>query len=297
MTRRAFDPRGRGTSYWVTAVRERVFKNPTEKLMMMVLCDYIDHNDECWPGNLTLAPDVGVDPRTIKRALARLQKEGVIERFRRQTREDQGGRRTDAIRFSWEGFQRLPLVKYEMDKLSPKGPTGSKDRRSGLGDNSSGGLGDNSSGGLGDPEDRVRGSSNREVRGQTEDLSSFRTPLEPPKNPAASRPRKKPPQLTPETTTPTAIVQTWWDETTPTPVASFIGVVKLVERFLTAGWTEEQVSHALRTAAAPTAPAMTFVMNKRGFQPAGTDPAAEAAQRWLEEHAGGDDEQGVLGGE
>lgn len=122
--RRASDPRGRGTSAWVTAVRERTFKTPTEKLMMMVLCDYINADDEAWPGNMLLAEDVGVEVNTIKRSLARLEDAGVIERVplwhpKPDQKYPTGGRVPDVIRFLWEGFQQLPLTGHPTDKMSP----------------------------------------------------------------------------------------------------------------------------------------------------------------------------------
>lgn len=124
MSRRGSDPRGRGTSAWVTAIRERVFQSPAEKLLMMTLADYIDGDDECWPGNARLAPEVGVEQRTIRRCLARLEDVGVVERLRRPRREDGRGRLTDVIRFLWDGFQNLPLVHPDppdqADKMSPR---------------------------------------------------------------------------------------------------------------------------------------------------------------------------------
>lgn len=117
--RRAGDPRGGGTSAWITAVRERRFHTPAEKLMMMVLCDYINGDDEAWPGNDTLAQDVGVEPKTIQRSLARLEEQGVISRRRRKPRDGRG-RASDAITFLWEGFQRLALACDQPDTMSPR---------------------------------------------------------------------------------------------------------------------------------------------------------------------------------
>lgn len=163
MSRRGGDPRGGGTSAWLTAVRERTFGNVTEKLLMMTLCDYINGDDECWPGNTTLAPDVGVDPRTIRRTLARLEEAGVISRYRRP-RTDGKGRATDAIVFLWEGFQALPLVDQ----------------------------GDILSGDQGDIPNVPRGQSDPLPRGHSGTPSSFRTPqLEPPKNPGVKLIRRE----------------------------------------------------------------------------------------------------------
>lgn len=126
---------------------------------MMTLCDYINGDDECWPGNTTLAPEIGVDPRTIRRTLARLEEAGVIRRHRRSPSSGKV-RETDAIEFLWEGFLTLPLVHPEGD------------------------LGDKLSGELGDTEDVARGHGSAGARGHLTPLSSFRTPqLEPPKEP------------------------------------------------------------------------------------------------------------------
>lgn len=167
--RRSGDPRGGGTSAWLTAVRERTFGNVTEKFLMMTLCDYINGDDESWPGNTTLAPDIGVDPRTVRRTLARLEEAGVIRRYRRPPTTGKG-RQSDAIVFVWEGFQRLPLVEHEPHQ------------------------GDNLSGDQGDIHDGPRGHSATAPRGQIEPLSSFRTPqLEPPqKTPSADKRRRLP---------------------------------------------------------------------------------------------------------
>ncbi len=107
----------------MTAVRERVFNTPTEKLMMMVLADYINADDECWPGNNTVAQDVGVGTKTIERALNRLVEEGVLERTPRWgIGPGRKGRLTDTIRFIWEGFLHLPLVGDQTDILTVRSP-------------------------------------------------------------------------------------------------------------------------------------------------------------------------------
>lgn len=167
--RRASDPRGGGTSAWITAVRERRFNTATEKLMMMVLCDYIDATDETYVGQITLSEDVGVNVKTITRSIDRLESEGVIRRTQRPIREGSGGRGVDAIEFLWEGFQGLPLVRGD------EGPStgGSKDILSG----------------------RQQGGQrtiNRGVEGHLGSPSSFRTPLEPPSSRKRARPSSFP---------------------------------------------------------------------------------------------------------
>jgi DNA-binding transcriptional ArsR family regulator len=59
------------------------------------------------------------------------------------------------------------------------------------------------------------------------------------------------------------LVRSWWESTTPRPVVSFIGVVKLVERFLDAGHDEAAVARALAESPTPTANALTFALNRR----------------------------------
>lgn len=69
-----------------------------------------------------------------------------------------------------------------------------------------------------------------------------------------------------------AVVRAWWESTTPRPVASFIGVVKLVERFLAAGHPPDHVRAALDAAPTPTANALTFALNRSAGN--GTRPRA-----------------------
>lgn len=74
------------------------------------------------------------------------------------------------------------------------------------------------------------------------------------------------------------IVRTWWETSTPPPVNSRIGVVKVVERFLIAGYPDDAVATALRSAPCPTVNALLIEMN-------GTSTAATADQvlAWLTE--------------
>lgn len=154
-------------------MRERHFPTSTIKLLMMVLCDYIDGDDCCWPGNQTLAPDVGVDEKTIRRALKRMEVAGVVARRRRQ--HVTGGRADDEIRFLWEGFKQLPLVEYDAPEATPD-PPDLPDKMSG---NPPANPPDNLSGNPGGLADIYGGLPDMpgvEVNGQIEPLSSFRTP-------------------------------------------------------------------------------------------------------------------------
>jgi hypothetical protein len=60
------------------------------------------------------------------------------------------------------------------------------------------------------------------------------------------------------------LVRTWWEDSTPTPVSSFIGVVKIVERFLIAGYPDDIVAGALRSAPCPTVNALLIELKHAG---------------------------------
>lgn len=66
------------------------------------------------------------------------------------------------------------------------------------------------------------------------------------------------------------IVREWWESKSPKPVAKFIGVVKLVERFIEAGHFPPAVAQALHDAPAQTIGAMEFQLNKPGSKQAST---------------------------
>lgn len=224
------DPRGRGTSAWVRAIRERQFNHASDKLILMILTDYVNGDDECFPGNARLAPEVGVDERTVKRILARLTEAGIVERYRRSLPEERG-RSVDGIRFIWEGFQKLPLVEYGQpkapDKMSPSRqpapPPQPADDHAKYGDEMSLGLGDemssenDSKGTSGDDQGDIWGTS-----------SSFRTPSDPPKSKSVSdkptRRQRRTPVPTPYV--PSPAVLDWAAKNHPT-----IDPLTLVERF------------------------------------------------------------------
>lgn len=77
------------------------------------------------------------------------------------------------------------------------------------------------------------------------------------------------------------IVREWWESKHPKPVAKFIGVVKLVERFLEAGHFSPAVAQALHDAPAQTVGALEFQLNK----PNGTNGhPVSAGQAALDEY-------------
>lgn len=97
---------------------------------------------------------------------------------------------------------------------------------------------------------------------------------------AALRP---PPPSAPLRVQAEAIVQRWWDAQTPTPVESFIGVVKIVEKMLAAGWPAEDLAAALDSAPCVTVRTLLFELHTTGRQPRPSGVSADEALAWLEE--------------
>lgn len=243
------------------------------------------YHNEFWMTKPKLAHKARVSLASAKAALSTLITDGFVEIL-----EESGGRWPSRYRFL---FPEVPVV-FESrfqptgqplagSDLSPKSPRKPGNRPA--------------DGGLGDPNNRPTDPNNRPTdtpqpaktgaETRTHKERSQEIPREP--NPsAASRPREV--RSLAET-----MVNTWWADSTPTPVSSFIGVVKIVERFLVAGYTEEQVAHALRTASCPTINAMLVVLDKRGIRPTIDDATAADAQRWLEDNAGDEDQEAGRG--
>lgn len=114
------DPSGRGTSAWVTAIRQRHMPT-TPKLLLMVLADYVNGDDECWPGAVALAPEVGVTPRTIQIVLRDLEAKGVIKREHRVPLSGRG-RAVDTIRLVYDGLASAFAVIERPNKPAPGRP-------------------------------------------------------------------------------------------------------------------------------------------------------------------------------
>lgn len=174
----ARDPSGRGTSAWVHAIRERRFETPAMKLMCMCMADYIDSNDEFWPGQVRLAGEVGTTDRTVRRMIDWLEERKVIARFRRQNAPGEGrGRAAEGYRFLWPGMARLPLCLP--DTMSPKKPGGSRAKSTTSHDVQAPGLPEVVSAktpalsGHDESSYRTNGAA---LSGQIEPTSSFRTP-------------------------------------------------------------------------------------------------------------------------
>lgn len=80
-----------------------------------------------------------------------------------------------------------------------------------------------------------------------------------------------------------AIVQRWWDSQEPKPVESFIGIVKIVERLLNAGYPEDGIGMALAHAPCVTVKTLLFELRTSGRGRTATGVSAEEALTWLDQ--------------
>jgi hypothetical protein len=79
------------------------------------------------------------------------------------------------------------------------------------------------------------------------------------------------------------LTQRWWDSQEPRPVESFIGVVKIVERLLIAGWPEDGIAMALAHAPCVTVKTLLFELRTSGRGRSASGVTADDALAWLEE--------------
>jgi hypothetical protein len=79
------------------------------------------------------------------------------------------------------------------------------------------------------------------------------------------------------------IVQRWWDAQEPKPVENFIGIVKIVERLLIAGWPEDGIAMALAHAPCVTVKTLVFELRTSGRGRSASGVTADDALAWLEE--------------
>lgn len=77
----------------------------------------------------------------------------------------------------------------------------------------------------------------------------------------------------------------WWQACDPKPIENPMGVVKILERCLTAGWPDDAVVHALHTVPCVTVNAMMLNLRTTQDGPAATSSAAATAMQWLEGRA------------
>jgi len=67
-----------------------------EKALMYAVVSYLDQNNQCFPGQDTLASDAGLGPRTVRRYLRVWDMAGIIDRTARM-RGDGRGRTSDLL--------------------------------------------------------------------------------------------------------------------------------------------------------------------------------------------------------
>ena len=79
---------------WAASAWALTVPMPTSsKFVLLVLANFTDENESCFPGVSRLAETTGYSERSIKSCLALLEDEGLISRERRYTRF--GGRTSD----------------------------------------------------------------------------------------------------------------------------------------------------------------------------------------------------------
>jgi DNA-binding transcriptional MocR family regulator len=64
-----------------------------DKFVLVVLADYADEANSCFPGQQKIAANTGASVSTVRRALGRLERHKLIARDRRQRRD--GSRTSD----------------------------------------------------------------------------------------------------------------------------------------------------------------------------------------------------------
>lgn len=99
------------------------------KLVLISLANYADVNGLCWPSQSTIAGEVEMAPRTVRRVMADLEARGIIKREER--RRPDGSRSSDAVTLL--GFTQAANLSGGGDTVS-----GGADRVSGGGDTESG---------------------------------------------------------------------------------------------------------------------------------------------------------------
>lgn len=79
------------------------------------------------------------------------------------------------------------------------------------------------------------------------------------------------------------IVRTWWEAQHPRPVENFMGVVKIIQRCLEAGWEADAVAKTLSEVPCATVNAMMFGLRGTGRGRSAGDASAAEAMEWLEQ--------------
>jgi DNA-binding transcriptional regulator PaaX len=75
-----------------------------DKFVLVVLADYADEAHSCYPGQQRIATNTGASVSTVRRALARLERHGLILRERRRRKD--GSRTSDRYLLPVDNYRR-----------------------------------------------------------------------------------------------------------------------------------------------------------------------------------------------
>lgn len=245
-----------------------------ERLILLAIADEAnDDGTNAYPGIATIAHKARVNERTTMRCIASLERDGRLIVIRPDIK-GRGHHNTYVVVMREPAFDTAPgTVEEKGDEVSPfpsEDPQEKGDKVSPFNERVT--------------EDRARVTEHRETpRNTATPYLDGSRPIDPETQEQTPSVASRPPEE--RRASAESVVQDWYNESVPAPVASFIGVVKLVERFLEAGYSVDQMARALREARCPTSPALLYVLRATPRQSVG-DAGAEAARAWLEEQDG-----------
>jgi DNA-binding transcriptional ArsR family regulator len=78
-------------------------ENPTQKLVLMALCDHVDPEGTCWPSVSLIAERAGCKRRTVQRHLRELEKQGLIESVPHYRPDGSQTSNRYRVRMTWGG--------------------------------------------------------------------------------------------------------------------------------------------------------------------------------------------------
>lgn len=102
----------------VTLVKSRAFGSVSAKAVALVLADYCDAEWSCFVGQERLAWEAEVSPRTVRRILQQLERDGLVTRHARYR---EGHRTSDLIRVVPKAVAALPARLAAMDFIPANG--------------------------------------------------------------------------------------------------------------------------------------------------------------------------------
>ena len=234
----------------------RVFKHSRSKgaarLVLLALADEAHESGAVTAykrSQAHLARKANTDKRTVGRALEQLQAIGELTVLR----HGDGRESSDYMLTIPEGVGEMPTPQPDQDPSGRVGETPTLDGQ--------------------DADPGMAGRPPREGEAPPPSSRSFPVPPVPPGTsapaPSARRrkPKAEPKVLDPLTECADGIARHVWDNRTPRPAQSFVGMRSVLVRVLGAGWSPEQVQAAAMRVPAMTANAMDFELN-RGATPA-----------------------------